>query len=495
MVEKYHVGDRISIGSALATVKYAGTIHVWPETAAYGVEWDDPTRGKNDGCVDAVRYFTCLARGGSFVKASNSKIDARRLFSDAVEARYAGASNRDALRHTISFGSKTVEQVGFEKLNMITHDYQNLTLLLLDRQCILEAAVVPALHKLKNLDLSYNLLALWTDVSRILAQMPNLKSLNLNGNRISGGQLRNVPPKLQQLSLSDVRLKPQQLPLDECTHVTKLELAGNKWTDDDMDVWSPPSSVLTIDLSYNALTQVPAFIGGGKVREVLLHNNKIAEFDCLRVYPGVALLDVRFNLFSTLSAIDRVSVTFPNLIELKITHCSALDGLLVEEMTMLLLGRLDCRVLSGSVRGIAKLNGSAVLAEEVRNGELYVAGQIHAGRAVLENPVRLAYLRNKYSLHAQHNQARENNKTIALQFFNSCDPRVEVFARRFMRHNTVLRLKGVISKHILRPLLLFSVYCHPHDDEIVPKRYLDDDIAQLQSYGLVSNHRMYICYD
>jgi hypothetical protein len=39
-----------------------------------GVEWDDPTRGKNDGSVtvegsgEVVRYFTCAPGAGSFMK-------------------------------------------------------------------------------------------------------------------------------------------------------------------------------------------------------------------------------------------------------------------------------------------------------------------------------------------------------------------------------------------------------------------------------------------
>lgn len=53
------VGTRFSATSGcLGTIKYVGPVDgtqgVW-----YGVEWDDPKRGKHDGVKDGHRYFTC----------------------------------------------------------------------------------------------------------------------------------------------------------------------------------------------------------------------------------------------------------------------------------------------------------------------------------------------------------------------------------------------------------------------------------------------------
>jgi dynactin complex subunit len=52
------IGTRISLNSDTGTVRFVGqvdnTAGIW-----IGVEWDDPTRGRHDGCKDRKRYFSC----------------------------------------------------------------------------------------------------------------------------------------------------------------------------------------------------------------------------------------------------------------------------------------------------------------------------------------------------------------------------------------------------------------------------------------------------
>lgn len=52
-----HVGDRIQVGSDLATVRFYGQVE-GTKGEWLGVEWDDPTRGKHDGSHQGTRYFT-----------------------------------------------------------------------------------------------------------------------------------------------------------------------------------------------------------------------------------------------------------------------------------------------------------------------------------------------------------------------------------------------------------------------------------------------------
>jgi len=52
-------GTRFHLSSGhFGTIKYigqvTGTNGLW-----YGVEWDDPTRGRHDGVKDGKRYFSC----------------------------------------------------------------------------------------------------------------------------------------------------------------------------------------------------------------------------------------------------------------------------------------------------------------------------------------------------------------------------------------------------------------------------------------------------
>lgn len=83
---KVHIGSRVKSGEDFGTVKYIGEIQgykgVW-----YGVEWDDPARGKHDGVVDGVQYFRSSKIGaGSFVRPN--KISPMRTCADAIRHYY-----------------------------------------------------------------------------------------------------------------------------------------------------------------------------------------------------------------------------------------------------------------------------------------------------------------------------------------------------------------------------------------------------------------------
>jgi dynactin complex subunit len=53
------IGQRRLYNGQTCTIRYVGSVEGttgdW-----YGVEWDDPTRGKHSGEHKGVRYFTCI---------------------------------------------------------------------------------------------------------------------------------------------------------------------------------------------------------------------------------------------------------------------------------------------------------------------------------------------------------------------------------------------------------------------------------------------------
>lgn len=57
MVTEDKVGSRIECAGYYGTVKYIGPVEghkgLW-----LGVDWDDPERGKHNGTVNGVQYFT-----------------------------------------------------------------------------------------------------------------------------------------------------------------------------------------------------------------------------------------------------------------------------------------------------------------------------------------------------------------------------------------------------------------------------------------------------
>ena len=56
MINKYSLNDRVStIDNYLGTIRYIGNLPVWgTNTVALGIEWDDPSRGKNNGDLNGI---------------------------------------------------------------------------------------------------------------------------------------------------------------------------------------------------------------------------------------------------------------------------------------------------------------------------------------------------------------------------------------------------------------------------------------------------------
>lgn len=108
--------DRIRIDNELATIKFIGALPAWgPTTTAFGIEWDRPERGKNNGELNGISYFkTDITGAGSFIKSSNKKIELnRQTFVQQLLSNYAVDSYTDQRLH---FGSKRVEEYGLDKL-------------------------------------------------------------------------------------------------------------------------------------------------------------------------------------------------------------------------------------------------------------------------------------------------------------------------------------------------------------------------------------------
>lgn len=492
--------DRISVGGSRGTVRYAGKVHVWPGSDAYGVEWDDPSRGKNDGSVGSVRYFHCPNGSGSFLKASNSAIEKPRLVLEALEHRYASLENVAALQEKLTIGTKEVERLGFSRLNDMVHDYKKLSVLMLDRQCILSVGELTEFPNLEHLDLSYNLFTLWSDIDAIVRHTPKLKSLNLNGNRFSRGKWEYIPSALTHVSLCDVSVEPSSLPLLMATHITRLDVAGNGWTDEQLSGWQVPPSLRSLDLLGCKFVSIPAILQDTGVEELTMNGNSVKELRQDVIFPKLKSLDLRHNLFESLALVDAISVVCPNLSLLRLSHCPAVAGLLDEEMTMELIGRLNCSSQGGG--GILKLNGSVLLAEEVANGEMYIVSKIRQKLVELGNASRMLFLREKYGVRDVVEVLLEDEKTIVLSFHptvggEAANAGIEgeeeaILVRRFMQTNSVLRLKGIVSKVLGKSVLHFELFYYLHNDKSSLKRYLDDDIAVVLSIGFVSRQKIYI---
>lgn len=479
--------DRIQLDGEFGTVKYVGTLPAWgDEVIAYGIEWDNPERGKNDGSVGGVRYFSVEKPGsGSFVKASNKRLTVLVLFVDALIDTYAGVQNVEALKEEIVIGTKRIESLGFEKLNKQQAQLASLQSITLDKKSIGFCGPIERISLLlcvTYLDLSYNLLVDMKEVWKIVARMPQLATLNVNGNVIRNFEtpVFDLVTSLQAASCDLNESSLQQL-LESFPHLKKLCVAGNRLTLVNEKI-KFPSSLVLLDLSFNSLREVPNVA----VDELILANNQISTLGGPPV-PTRAL-DLRENPIEDWNTVDYLMKKFSTLEELRIDGCKVFKDMPVDEMTALLIGRLRC--LNIKKQGINKLNGSALLADEIRSAELYVLSEIRLGHLHLHNLERLAELETKYGpVHpVVSNAPQKHPNRIVLSV--KTEEFTTLFSRIFLHTNTVLRLKGVVSKHTNVPVHRFKLYYRPQNLQILPdtpKTYLDDDVATLAGAGL-ENH-------
>lgn len=101
---RVHIGSRIKSNDDFGTVKYIGEVQgykgIW-----YGIEWDDPARGKHDGSVDEVQYFKTSKPGaGSFIRPN--KIAPLKTCAEAIRRYYGDREVRNNILMNNNFANK-----------------------------------------------------------------------------------------------------------------------------------------------------------------------------------------------------------------------------------------------------------------------------------------------------------------------------------------------------------------------------------------------------
>ena len=187
----YTINDRIStIDNELATIKYIGPLPAWgPTTIALGLEWDNSERGKNNGDVNGIQYFQpTIPNSGSFIKSTNKKLQhERKSFISVIRSEYLDVEYEN---QQLSFSQqKVVEEIGFDRHNLILANLTNLKSITLDYKLINRAYdmeedyqdIFGRFENLERLEISFNLFNDIEEVWKIVNWLPKLKELNING--------------------------------------------------------------------------------------------------------------------------------------------------------------------------------------------------------------------------------------------------------------------------------------------------------------------------
>lgn len=375
------LGGRLSYKGDLCTIRYIGSIEPWgDDITAYGVEWDDPNRGKNNGELKGKKYFDCIVPGaGSFIKSSKPH-DGFKNFDQAIREKYSPEETTQEEMEVIRISlHKFVESVGMEKVRRIQEHFENAKTLSLARMGVNTEKnggddLAPQLVALNHLDLSYNLFSDWTELISLLDKLPELKSVVLNGNRLSWGEHMTMPGALniKELSLSNTLVTPEDLkslaPVFGRS-LTSLNLSHNLFddtmTDGILRSLEGFEALESLDLSFNKFQSAPCGNALDKIKDINLSNNFIVDIPPVEKLKTATNINISYNSITQWSYLNNVLSFAPRVNFLRINGNPFYET--EEDSHVYVLGR---------VGQITKLNGTTISDRERIDAELYFISQL-----------------------------------------------------------------------------------------------------------------------
>lgn len=504
--------DRIiTTDGYFATIKYIGNLpsHIWgSDTVALGIEWDDPSRGKHDGIIEGIKYFSTESQGsGSFIKSDSKKISSlRNTFVDAILNQYDSNVNFD---QKIEFNTKVVESYGFEKLNNIQSNFTNLISISLDKKAIYKAyddekifkTIMNSLANVEYLDLSYNLLNDFKTIDDIVDGIQSLKTLILNGNKFYKKIIEEVS---QQHLLNSLYLASTNFTLDDLktfafpkfTNLTELSLANTRLTNEDFEGFQLNNTkLISIDLSFNSLLEIPLCFASSPIKRLNLSDNKI---DCINgIYNNIRLLNLRNNRIDSWEVVNNLNDNFPNLSDLRMNGNPLFEAMTEDEAYFCTIARISCEESKDveACHKLCKFNGGLILADDIKNADLYFISQVMQGKILYDkNCRRWKELMTLYNIETSLEPLPKltgvfNSKKIMLHFKLP----TEDFSRVFLRSNSILRVKGILARklEVLFMHINLYYYINGENKDVNSKTYLDD-LNIIDDYGFPSEQTIYI---
>lgn len=292
-----NIGQRVECMGSYGTLKYIGEV---PPTKGIwlGVDWDEPYRGKHNGTFEGKFYFsTRYSRSGSFVRSGKVKFGCDCV--TAIHSRYgevqgdetAGIDKSSLASVKKEMKAALFEVVGFDKVNKKQSQFDRLEVVNLKDELVNGAGPPGSLSKLcpriKELDLSRNLLSCWESVAEITCQLPLLTTLTVSENRLTIPsdpaslkdafiQLKHVVasrmeytwsevltccymwPNLETLQIPFNNVSTINIPLSNCLiNLKVLDLEGNcicEWKE--VNKLGSLPSLESLNLSDTALTEI-----------------------------------------------------------------------------------------------------------------------------------------------------------------------------------------------------------------------------------------------
>lgn len=358
------VGTRLCYDGHLCTVKFVGEIAPWPQQIAYGVEWDEPSRGRNNGNVKGVQYFKVRIPGsGSFIKSSR-EFDKPEPIEQIIIERYCHDSSRPERPQYVGI-SKTIEYVPDKMKALAETRAISLAKQLVAPDLPASASFAAGLPRLIRLDLSCNLFSSMDQVYRVCSPFSSVRELILNGNRLCDLTLTAGPwSSITELSLAGCYIPPLEIEalITGFPLVRWLCFSSNGLTQWVHHRWDS-RSLEQLDLSFNDIAELESPISNVSILN--LSHNKLKTYSDSNGHCCVDL-DLSHNLIDSWD-------------DLQLANCTKtvkLNGNPIFERENDKDSSLAVIQAIGRYRGVEKLNGTMISASERSDLELYFMSKL-----------------------------------------------------------------------------------------------------------------------
>lgn len=481
---KYKVGDRLNIGGEICTVRYVGEICKWPETNAYGIEWDNPARGKNDGTVDGVRYFEVLnSRSGSFMKATKleeqahvgfpfDRAFAQKYLSPSVEA----ASSASPSKPGMTKGLKATKKVFLDGCSINDEKISDSALNVIRAHCA----------DVTHLDLSSNLLSTFSQTCELISNFKNLQYLDLSRNVFTKGwdDLGEFCfPQIHGLQVVACGLKVDQLAkIFECFPCLEtLDLSWNDLSLAAKDTINFPPTLKELSLSGNLMNDLPSGISGLKLRSLNLSHNLLHTLD-IPPFPKLIDLDISHNMIQKWDVLDLLN---QNLTELRSVRINGNPfNATGDELSIFY-------VTIARLQSIEVLDGSMLSKATRQEAELFFVSKVLSGQIEYDKRLpRWAVLARKYPIHQEQQASRKSwleSLIITIRVVNEEDQnsvKCSILTNYSVRH-----LKTIIAQKLQLGNGSFQLVFYPAPDA---RQTMESEFKQVNYYGICDNTTIYI---
>ncbi|KAK9462227.1 uncharacterized protein V1516DRAFT_674080 [Lipomyces oligophaga] len=479
---------RISIHSSRGTVRYRGQLPIWPGVEVLGVEWDDPTRGKHSGSFEGTEYFQVrIPNSGSFIK-SGRKFDSKNNFSDVLHEKYAPEKLDVDEETDIKFGNKIAERVGFDKFRRMQAQLDKLRIVALNDRCLAYSSdnlseICPAIV---DLDLSDNVFDSISEIAKIVVQLPNLRILRLNKNRLCSWELEvgllSAFTSLHVVSLADTLVPVETL----CRFpklfpaVKELGLAGNRYEFSSLKFESAWDGLEVLDLSSNCFATIPKFRvksdSSLQFTSLNLSSNHITEvLDDYTLSTPLESLDLRHNQIRTWKSLDRLAAIFPDVNNLKLQWNPVFSDMADSDIKISIIARWA---------KVQLVNNMKVSDQERTNAELYFMAKVVQGNVPDFNRSSLRW-KQLCAIYGEPDFTPQRTKSTVLEltFVYRGQKRI----RSLPRGLTVQRVCLLVSKWYKIPVTKVKLYV---DDG--SKVEMNDSLRDVEFYNVDSGSKILI---